>query len=148
MKEIKQFEEFIKEGIVKKVSINTQRAKSLTITSERKRNSLNEHIEKIGVNDTNANDYIEYCYDLILGLIRAKLCIAGYNASGLKAHEAEIAYMQILNFDIQEIKFLDQVRYYRNGILYYGTFIDAEYANKVIIFTKKIYPQLRKLIDI
>ncbi len=109
MKAIKLFEEYLNEGIVKKVSINVERAKSLAITSERKINSLYEHIEKIGVKDENANDYVEYCYDLLLCLIRAKLYLEGYNSSGLKAHEAEVAYLQKLHINTQDILFLDQL---------------------------------------
>jgi len=37
---LKQFEEFIQEGIVRKVAVNKERAKSLIIESERKMLSL------------------------------------------------------------------------------------------------------------
>ena len=33
---------------------------------------------------------------------------------------------------------MTQLRYFRNGILYYGKTFDSEYAEKVIDFTKKI----------
>lgn len=61
MRVLKLFEEYQKEGIVKRVKINEERAKSLVIESERKRRSLNERIEKLGINNENANDYVEYC---------------------------------------------------------------------------------------
>jgi len=51
--------EYIKEGIVKKIKPDFQRAESLKQTAERKRNSLNVNIQKVGIMDENANDYIE-----------------------------------------------------------------------------------------
>ena len=143
----KLFEEFIKEGIVNRIAINKERARSLTKESERKMNSLNEQLEKIGVKDENANDYVEYCYDIISYLIRAKLYLEGYNASGQGAHEAEISYLRVLEFTEKEIQFADQMRYFRNGILYYGTALDKEYAEKIIDFTKRICPKLKKILE-
>ena len=143
----KLFEEFIKEGIVNRIAINKERVRSLTKESERKMNSLNEQLEKIGVKDENANDYVEYCYDIISYLIRAKLYLEGYNASGQGAHEAEISYLRVLEFTEKEIQFADQMRYFRNGILYYGTALDKEYAEKIIDFTKRIYPKLKKILE-
>ena len=143
----KLFEEFIKEGIVNRIAINKERVRSLTKESERKMNSLNEQLDKIGVKDENANDYIEYCYDIISYLIRAKLYLEGYNASGQGAHEAEISYLRVLEFTEKEIQFADQMRYFRNGILYYGTALDKEYAEKIIDFTKRIYPKLKKILE-
>ena len=147
MRNLKPFEDFINEGIVKRVKADKERAKSLIKESERKMNSLNEQLEKIGVKDENANDYIEYCYDMIMYLIRAKLFSEGYIASGQGAHEAEISYLKILGFAEKDILFADQMRYFRNGILYYGTALDKEYAEKVIEFTKSISPKLKNILE-
>ncbi len=146
MKAIKKFDEFIKKGIVRKTNVNLDRARSLIIESERKMNSLKERLEKIGIKNENANDYVEYSYDILMLLIRAKLYSEEYNASGLGAHEAEVSYMRILGFDEKEVQFVDQMRYFRNGILYYGTILDKEYAEKVVEFTKKIYHKLKRMI--
>ena len=143
---MKAFEEYIEEGIMIRISPNPERAKSLVQESERKMLSLKERMEKIGVKNENANDYIEYCYDLIMHLVRAKLYLDGYYTRGQGAHEAEVSYLQILKFSEEEVGFLDQMRYFRNGILYYGTFLDAEYAEKVIEFTKKVCPKLKEMI--
>src|SRR3989344_5242833 len=121
-----QFEDYLHEEIVKVVKKDQQRAYSLISEAERKLSSLNERIEKIGVRDDNANDYVEQCYDILLFLIRAKLFIEGYSCSGQGAHEAEISYMIKLGFDEKEIKFTDKLRYFRNGILYYGKLLDDE----------------------
>ena len=145
MRYLRSFGEFIKEGVVKKVRKDRERAKNLMLESERKLHSLNENLEKIGVKDSNANDYVEYCYDILLHLVRARLYSRGYSGSGQGAHEAEVSYARNLGFTEREVRFLDQLRYFRNGILYYGTRLDKEYAEKVIEFTMKNYPRLRKL---
>lgn len=146
MKGLKLFEEYIKEGITKQIKVDKERAKSLVAESERKITSLKEREEKLGIKDENANDYIEYCYDIIMHLIRAKLYLAGYSTKGQGAHEAEVAYLRIVGFTEKEVQFVNQMRYFRNGILYYGTSLDKEYAEKVIIFTKDIYPKLKKMV--
>ena len=146
MTPLKKFEEYIDQGIMRNVSINKERAKSLLLESERKFNSLKERTEKLSVKDDNANDYIEYCYDLPMHLVRAKLYCAGYCASGQGAHEAEVSYLIKLDFSEKELRFMDQLRYFRNGILYYGTRLDEEYAKKVIEFTNKQYPRLKEIV--
>lgn len=54
-------------------------------------------------------------------------------------HEAEVAYLRVIEFDEKDVQFADQMRYFRNGMLYYGTLLDKEYAEKIIEFTKRIY---------
>jgi hypothetical protein len=147
MRQLKLFEEFLKEEIVKKVSINKERSKSMIKESERKMLSLKEQLEKIGIKNENANDYVEYCYDIILYLIRAKLYLEGYSASGMGAHEAEVSFLRNLGFSGKEVQLMDQMRYFRNGILYYGTSLDKEYADKVVEFTRKAYSKLKKLMN-
>ena len=100
----------------------------------------------MGIDDDNANDYVEYCYNIIMFLIRSKMFKSGYSSSGKGAHEAEVAFTRNLGFNDAEIKFLDQLRYFRNGILYYGKSFDKEYAEKVIDFTKRIYQKLKGLL--
>src|SRR3989338_2005028 len=146
MRHLKPFEDFIKEGVVKRLSINSERARSLIIESERKMRSLKVQLEKIGVNEDNANDYVEYCFDTIMNLVRAKLYLKGYSASGQGAHEAEVSYLREMGFTEKDIQFADQLRYFRNGILYYGTSLDKEYADKVLEFTKKTHPRLKRLL--
>jgi len=145
MKHLKLFEEFLTEGVVKRVTINKERAKSLVNESERKLRSLNKQLEKIGVENDNANDYVEYCYGIIMYLVRAKLYLEGYNASGQGAHEAEVSYMRILGFNEKDVQFTDQIRFFRNGMLYYGTRLDKVYAEQVIEFTKRFYQELRDM---
>src|SRR3989344_7476326 len=146
MRHVKPFEDFITDGIVKRISVNPERAKSLISESERKMRSIKMQLDKIGINEDNANDYVEHCFDCIMNLIRAKLYLNGYSASGQGAHEAEVSYLRELGFTEKDIQFADQLRYFRNGILYYGTSLDKEYADKVLKFTKKTHPKLKRLL--
>ncbi len=79
--------------------------------------------------------------------IRARMLLDGYNASGAYAHEAEVSYMRILGFDKNDVHFADQLRYFRNGILYYGKTFDKEYAKEAVNFLKRIYPELMKKVN-
>lgn len=143
---MKLFEEFIKNGTVKKQAMQVSRARDLIEESKRKEESLKERLEKIGLKNDNANDVIEDCYAVLMCLIRAKLLLDGYISSGYSAHEAEVSYMKNLGFSENEVEFMDRLRYFRNGILYYGKRFDAEYAEKVIVFANKITLKLKKII--
>ena len=148
MSRIKNFEEYIRLGIVKKQIQNKSRVEFLIKESERSYNFLLNLINKIGVDNETANDFVKICYDSLMGLIRAKMLINGYNSSGTGAHEAEVSYMRLLGFSENEVQFADQVRFFRNGIMYYGTLLDEDYAKKVIEFTKKNYLKLKKILNL
>jgi len=64
MKPLKEFEYYLEKGIVKKQSPDLSRARDLINESERKLDSLNLILDKIGILDSNANDLIESCYDI------------------------------------------------------------------------------------
>ena len=143
MKPLEQFEDYLKKLIVKKQSPDKLRADSLINEAERKSESLKTMLEKIGLNDDNSNDIIEICYDILIGFIRAKMLLNGFNSSGQGAHEAEISYLRQLKFKETEVQFANQLRYFRNGIMYYGKRFDNEYAKKVLEFLKDIKQKLR-----
>ena len=145
MKAIRNFQEFVKERIVKKQSPDKSRSEFLIKEAANSYDNLLEKIQKIGVTDNNANDFIKSCYDIIMEIIRAKMFLEGYNASGAGAHEAEVAYMRVLGLDENDVQFMDQIRFFRNGMLYYGTILDKVYADKVILFTKRMYPLFKRL---
>ena len=144
MRTIKPFEEFIWEGIAIKTAPNKERAKSFIMESARKMQSLNEFITKIGIKKENANDCLEYSYDVMMFLSRAKMHLDGYAAKG--SHEAEVSYLQTFGFSHQDLQFADQMRYFRNQILYYGRAIDLEYAEKAVAFIKQNYSLMTTII--
>jgi hypothetical protein len=148
MNTLKEFNEYIKQGIVKKQAKDNSRAENLIKESERRFISLKVYLKKIELNDENANDVIENCYNIIIGFIRSKMLLQGFNSSGTGAHEAEISYLRELNFSETEISFANQLRYFRNGIMYYGKQFDKEYANKVMNFLFNFYPKIKKCLKI
>ncbi len=145
MRDVKEFNEFIRSKIVRKQTPDKSRAKFLVQEAERDYSIFLELLEKIGVRDNNANFFVKTCYDIIMEQIRAKMLLDGYNATGKGAHEAEVSYLKILGFRENDIQFANQLRFFRNGMLYYGTALDKEYANKVLDFLKRVYPKLKKL---
>src|SRR3989338_8786121 len=146
MKAIRNFEDFINDNIVKIQKPDKSRAEFLIKEAENSYSFLKEKINKIGLNNNNANDYIKSCYDILMELIRAKMLLKGYNASGFGAHEAEVSYLRVLGFDEKDVQFADQMRFFRNGMLYYGTILDKAYAEKVLEFTKRVYLKLKELL--
>ena len=139
MKSLKPFEEYIQTGIVKKQSPDKSRADFLFKEAERSYLFLLDLLKKFKITNNNANDFVKNCYDILMEVIRAKMLLAGYNSSGYGAHEAEVSYMKILGFSENDVQFANQVRFFRNGMLYYGTMLDKEYAEKVIEFLNKVY---------
>ena len=144
MKSMKNFSEFIKEGIVRKIIPDKSRAEFLVKEAEQSYGYVLKLIEKMGIDEINSNDYIKKCYDILIGLVRAKMLFDGLKAFGFGAHEAEVSYSGNLGFNEKDIQFLNQIRFFRNGILYYGTKLDKEYAKKVLEFTKGNYIKLIK----
>ena len=145
MRAIKNFDEFIQNRVVRKQSPDKSRAEFLIKESSQNYRLLIGMLSKLNVNDDNANMFIKSCYDILMELVRAKMLLEGYNASGFGAHEAEVSYLYGLGFGENDVQFADQIRFFRNGMLYYGTILDKEYAEKVVEFTKRIYHRLKKL---
>ena len=143
---MKYFEDFVSEGIIKKTSINKSKAKFLIEETERTSRSLFKRIETLGIDDDNANSITKDCYDIIMELIRAALQLSGYSSSGAYAHEAEISFLRKLKFSELEIVFINDLRINRNGITYYGKILNKDDAERIVSFTKKTYPKLKKLV--
>ena len=143
MRPLKNFEEFVKRGIIKKRTPDIFRAKSLIGEAEKRDSFLKIMSKKIKLSDDNANYFIENSYDLLISTIRANLLIAGFKASGEGAHEAEVSFMRELAFTEKEVRFMNELRHFRNGILYYGKTFDSDYAIKVLQFKDDLFPKLR-----
>jgi len=107
MRVVKKFEEYLKEGIAKKVTSDKQRAENLFLESKRKFVFVKKSVEAMGIDDSNANDYVEYCYNTLMFLIRSKMSAKGYTSSGQGAHESEVAFARNMNFTESEIMLLD-----------------------------------------
>ncbi|MBI2575001.1 hypothetical protein HYV82_03895 [Candidatus Woesearchaeota archaeon] len=147
MSAVRNFDEFVRNRIARKQTPDKSRAGFLIVESETSYSNLLDMAEKLKVQDINANMFVKTCYDILMELIRAKMLLDGYNASGLGAHEAEVSYMRVLGFDERDVQFADQMRFFRNGMLYYGTALDKEYAEKVVEFTKRAYSKLKQMVE-
>lgn len=143
----KKFEEYIQGGIIKKCSINKPRAEFLIAEAEKALRGLHKRVEMMGIDEDNANSIVKDCYDIIMELIRAKLFLIGYCSAGQFAHEAEISYLRKEGFSDNELSFVNDLRYFRNSVTYYGKLLSAEYGKQVVEFTKKIYPQLKSVLQ-
>ncbi len=143
MNPLRRFEEFIESGIVRKRTPDAARARSLIEEAEKRKTFIMDVSEKVGLSDDNANYFIENSYDVLIELIRACMLEDGFNSSGEGAHEAEVSFMPRIGFSENETRFMNDLRYFRNGILYYGKSFDAEYGRKVMDFLNKIYPRLK-----
>ena len=145
MKLPKEFEYYMKKGVIRKSTPDKPRAEFLLNESKVSLEGLKERIQIIGINDKNANSIIKDCYDIIMEMIRSRLFLDGYSSSGSYAHEAEISYLKKLNFLESEISFLNELRYFRNSVVYYGKILDKEYAKGVFDFLKKIVDELKQI---
>lgn len=144
---MKSFKEYLEKRVIKKQSPNIARATDLIEESERKYRVLRDIIAKIGLNGDNANDIIESCYNILIFLIRAQLYKKGYKAEGFSAHEAEVSYLKDLDFSDADVQIMDNLRLYRNSMLYYGKKFEKENAETLFAFLERIRPKLKKKVE-
>ena len=147
MKPLKSFEDYVKEGVAKKQSVDKSRAMSLLIESESSYRLLLSFVKNMGLDNNSANHVIKNAYDIIMELIRAKMLSDGFSTTGKGAHEAEVSYMAKVGISSRDIDFANDLRYFRNGIMYYGKMLDKTYAEKVLEFLKRMYPLLKKMCE-
>lgn len=140
MRSLKKFEEFLDSGAMKKQSLDGERAESLEMEAKNKLKFFEKLKEKLGFDELNPNYIVETRYDVLIEIIRAKLIFLGYKTD---SHEAEISYLRNLGFQESDVLFMNQLRYFRNGIKYYGKIFDSEYAEKVEKFMYKCLKRLK-----
>lgn len=142
---LKTFDEYLMDGIVKRQSPDVLRARALISESEDSYKVLLSFVEKVGIDDENANHIIKNAYDIVMELVRAKMLSDGFGTEGKGAHEAEISYMTKIGINIMDVNFSNELRYFRNGITYYGKKFGKEYAEKVLAFLKRMIPIIKKM---
>lgn len=139
---VKKFKEYIKEGVVKERTSEFLRASSLISEAKKRKAFLEEIYWKIGISESSSNYFIEMSYDIIMELLRAKMLKEGYSS---QSHEAEVSYMLKIGFQEADAMYMDKVRYFRNGIIYYGKSPEIDYAIKVMKFTEKVFNTLSRV---
>ena len=143
----KDFAEYLHEGIIRKSASDKSRARYLISESDKSLRGLKKRLTMMGMDEDNANSIVKDCYDIIMGMIRAKLLCDGYNSSGAFAHEAEVSYLKKVGFSDNEVSFMNELRYFRNSVMYYGKLLNIEYAEQVVKFTDEIHPRLKRMVE-
>ena len=138
MKPIRNFSEFVSEGVVKKQFPDKPRAEFLNKESAQAEAFLDKIVDKFGITPENANTIIKESYDILMSVIMARMLLRGYNSSGQGAHEAEVSYLREIGVTELDVQLADQLRYFRNGIMYYGKSMDFDYARKAMALMKKL----------
>lgn len=141
---LREFEEYISDGTAKRQSPDRNRAISLISESDTSYKVLLSFISREGVDDNNANHIIKNAYDVLMELIRAKMLLDGFGTTGKGAHEAEVSYMKKIGMEARDVAFANELRWFRNGIMYYGKKLDSYYAEKVMDFLERVIPIIRK----
>lgn len=139
------FKYYLKEKIVRKQSPNIPRAEFLIKETQKSFIGLKNRVEKLGIDEFNANSVIKDIHDIIIEKIRAKMLLDGYNASGNFAHESEVAYMKNISFSDFEVSFVNELRQARNGITYYGKIYEKDYAKSCYEFLIQLNTRLDDL---
>ena len=138
---MKEFEDFLKSGDVRKQEKNEILAKALIKSSEK---SL-KNIRRTKIDELNAESVVSDIYDVIRELIEARLVFEGYKSY---SHEATILFLKkFKEFDEYEIDFLDNLRKIRNSIKYYGKEATEENALNTLKFMDSVLPKLKKLVE-
>ena len=137
---MENFEYYLETGIIKKMSSNKERAKSL----------IGDGLQRIKDADMlEINKFskliFENYYDALRDFCDAFLLFDGYKPSG--SHEASISYLLKKGFNIAVINQLDLFRYKINGSKYYGEKISIEEAKDIKGFYLEIKERLFKLIE-
>lgn len=141
------FKEYLDKKIVRAISSNKLRSLDLISSSDKRNNFLNEIIKNIKISEDNASYFIEQVYDILIELIRAKMFMDGFSASGNYAHEAEVSYLKELKFNYFEVNTMNEIRQFRNGIKYYGKKHTSEGAQNSIKFMNSFIPKLKKILN-
>ena len=74
------FNYYLNEKIVRKQSPNIPRAEFLIKETQKSFIGLKNRVEKLGIDEFNANSVIKDCYDIIMEMVRAKLFLDGYSS--------------------------------------------------------------------
>ena len=131
-----EFENFIKEGKVRKSSIDNMLIKSLKLSAE---NDL-EFLDSLKINQQSARKIMSDYYEVLRSLVEA---IAMVNGFKVYSHEAFTYFLLKINENNASLKF-DRFRKIRNGIKYYGKDCDIIDTKQAILLADKIITKLKE----
>ncbi len=126
------FQDFIRQGQVRKASIDKPLINSLVETAEKDLLFLN----KVRIDGLSARKVISNYYDVLRSILEALACKSGYK---IYSHEAFTYFLKELKEPILAEKF-DRFRKIRNNINYYGKNISLKEA-------KEYMPEILEMIN-
>lgn len=137
------FDDFIKEGSVRKISPDKQMAKSLVkIALLRVKN-----LEAMKITDENSFSAVENCYEAIRELTDALMALKGFKSY---SHQANIEFLRnfyLANVGYSNTNKIDRYRRIRNDIKYEGLLTTKSEADEILKNTKFIIDILAKLLE-
>jgi len=135
------FEDYLKEGSVRKVTVDKQLAKNLVKVASMRIKIL----ESIPITENNSFSFIENCYEAIREMIDALMALKGFKSY---SHEASIEFLKkfySIQLTMGNVNKIDRYRKIRNDIKYRGLLTSRNEAEDVVKNTKII---LKLLIEI
>ncbi len=134
---MKEFESFLKNGEVKKVSKDFSLAASLNKDLRERAG----YILSLKLNEQSAKTIFEGLYEALREGSEAILSLEGYKSY---SHEASIQFLKKFpEFAEWEINELDNFRKIRNGSKYYGKSVDVAEVERI----KKVFPLIKEKLD-
>lgn len=137
------FEDFIKEGSVRKISPDKQLAKSLLKISLLRLKNL----EAMRITDENSFSIVENCYEAMRELIDALMALRGFKSY---SHQANIDFLRKFysaHVGYANVNRIDRYRKIRNDIKYEGLLTTKSEADEIFKNTKLIIDVLIKLLE-
>lgn len=131
-----KFEDFIKEGNVRKASHDEALIKSLVKTAKIDL----EFLDSLNVNEKSARKIMVGYYDVLRSILEA---ISSQNGYKIYSHEAFTFFLKKIGESVFSIKF-DRFRRIRNSINYYGEYISIEETKENIKEIKEMISILTK----
>lgn len=125
-----KFEDFIKQGSVRKASKDISLAKSLIISSKKDLEFLNN----LKITKNSSRKLMVSYYDVLRSILEAIAAVDGFK---IYSHEAFSYFLKEKNEEIFSIKF-DRFRKIRNSINYYGENISIDETEENIQEIKKM----------
>ena|SRR3989344_2078038 len=125
-----RFEDFIREGQVRRGKKDANLAKSLFLKTMKDRDFFDE----LEINENSARKLVSNYFDFLRSILEAMAALDGYK---IYNHEAFTYYLKEKKEDAAAIKF-DRFRQIRNGINYRGSDIDVNEAKEIIDSIKDV----------
>lgn len=135
--EIDSFEEYLERRKVREENPDPSQARSLLKRSESKFQTM----EKLGISEDTATDYLENIYESCKMLIQSYMAVEGLKPY---SHEAVIAYaIDRLELDMINSNTLNRYRKLRNDISYRGEIATENEAENI----KDLYQELKSELE-